>query len=161
MSLNYCMVITSDKVYAGLKEDRITPLVSSTLESRGRRLAAVSKVRNTFEEIISAIASMASRRECDIVLVTGGTGPGPRDVTADAVSRLAIYTLPGYGEEFRRLSASEVGPRGLLSRAEAYVLPGGKPVFTTPGNPGAVALALKIILGLDTHLVDQLKGKGH
>ncbi|BAN89527.1 MogA/MoaB family molybdenum cofactor biosynthesis protein [Aeropyrum camini] len=161
MALNYCLVVTSDRVYAGLKKDEITPLVSSTLESRGRKLVASTVVRNSFEDIVAAVASMAGRRDCDVILVTGGTGPGPRDVTTEVVSRLAVYMLPGYGEEFRRLSAGEVGPRGLLTRSEAYVLPGGKPVFTTPGNPGAVATALKIILGLDTHLVEQLRGVGH
>ena len=57
----------------------------------------------------------------DVVLVTGGTGVAPRDVTVEAVAPLLERELPGFGELFRMLSYAEVGAAAYLSRATAGI----------------------------------------
>jgi len=93
----------------------------------------------------------------DAVLVTGGTGIAPRDVTPEALAALGARTLPGFGELFRTLSFAEIGTAAMLSRATAGIV-GRTVVFALPGSPGACRLALsRLILPELPHLVAQLK----
>ena len=94
------------------------------------------------------------------MLVTGGTGVAPRDVTVEAIAPLFDKQLPGFGELFRALSFAEVGSAAYLSRASAGIA-GGKPVFLLPGAPQAVELAMeRLILPEAAHLVAQARGPG-
>jgi molybdenum cofactor biosynthesis protein B len=81
--------------------------------------------------------------DADVVIVTGGTGIGPRDRTPDAVGALFDRQLPGFGELFRMLSFQEIG---------AAV------VFLLPGSPAAVELAVRRLIAPElTHAVGQLR----
>jgi molybdenum cofactor biosynthesis protein B len=93
----------------------------------------------------------------DVVLVTGGTGVAPRDVTPEALAFLGARMLPGFGELFRALSFQEIGTAAMLSRATAGAV-GSALVFALPGSPQACELALtKLILPELPHLVAQLR----
>jgi molybdenum cofactor biosynthesis protein B len=100
--------------------------------------------------------------ENDVVIVTGGTGIGPRDRTPDAVGALFDRRLPGFGELFRMLSFQDIGPAAMLSRADAGVV-GGALVFLLPGSPAAVELAVRRLIAPElTHAVGQLRrGSAH
>jgi molybdenum cofactor biosynthesis protein B len=93
----------------------------------------------------------------DVVVLTGGTGFSPRDVTLDAVLPLFDQTIDGFGELFRALSYHQVGAAAMLSRA-AGGLVGDKAVFLLPGSPKAVSLAMeKLILPEAGHLLSQAR----
>ena len=156
--MRLALVVTSDSVYRGEKEDRVTPLVEDYAARRGAVLAYRRVVPNDPQAIADAVAEAASR--ADIVIVTGGTGISPRDVTVDAVSRLSTREVPGFGEEHRRRSLQRVGPAALLSRATAYVV-GGALVLLSPGSPDAVSVTLQILDEIAGHAVEQLRGGGH
>ena len=95
--------------------------------------------------------------DADVVIVTGGTGIGPRDRTPDAVGALFDRRLPGFGELFRMLSFQEIGPAAMLSRADAGVV-GAALVFLLPGSPAAVELAVRRLIAPElTHAVGQLR----
>lgn len=97
----------------------------------------------------------------DAVLVTGGTGIARRDVTVEALAPLFDKTLPGYGELFRALSYAEIGAAAMLSRATAGTI-GKTLVFTLPGSPAGVRLALeKLIIPELPHMVAQLHKHRH
>jgi molybdenum cofactor biosynthesis protein B len=96
-------------------------------------------------------------RESDAVIVTGGTGIGPRDRTPDAVGALFDRRLPGFGELFRLLSFQDIGAAAMLSRADAGVV-GNALVFLLPGSPAAVELAVRRLIAPElTHAVGQLR----
>ena len=100
-------------------------------------------------------------RESDAVIVTGGTGIGPRDRTPDAVGPLFDRRMPGFGELFRTLSFQEIGPAAMLSRADAGVV-GGALVFLLPGSPAAVELAVRRLIAPElNHAVGQLRRGTH
>jgi len=92
-----------------------------------------------------AVRAALARRTVDVVLVTGGTGVAPRDVTPEAVEPLYRRALPGFGERFRALSAAQVGSAAWLSRASAGIAR-GRLVVVLPGSPRAVELALDELL---------------
>jgi molybdenum cofactor biosynthesis protein B len=112
----------------------------------------------------SRIAAEVARSIADppnAVVLTGGTGIGPRDVTVEAVLPLLDRCLDGFGEAFRRLSFDQIGPRALLSRAMGGVI-GQTLVFALPGSPKAVELALeRLIIPVLPHSGSMLRGGGH
>ena len=93
----------------------------------------------------------------DAVLVTGGTGVSPRDLTVEALAPLFDRTLDGFGELFRMLSYAEIGAAAMLSRACAGLV-GQVPVFLIPGSPSAIRLAVeRLILPELGHLLSELR----
>ena len=88
----------------------------------------------------------------DLVLVTGGTGPAPRDRTPEALADIIEFDLPGFGEEMRRASLLEV-PTAILSRQSAGVR--GKTLFITlPGKPAAIATCLAAVFAAVPYCLD-------
>ena len=86
------------------------------------------------------------------VILTGGTGIAPRDVTPESVEPLLDRVIPGFGELFRALSFANIGSAAFLSRALAGIK-AGRVVFVLPGSRGAVELAMeKLILPELGHL---------
>jgi molybdenum cofactor biosynthesis protein B len=93
----------------------------------------------------------------DVLVVTGGTGFSPRDVTLEALGPMLERPVEGFGELFRMLSYSQVGAAAMLSRATAG-LAGTRAVFLLPGSPKAVKLAMEaLILPEAAHLLGQAR----
>lgn len=155
--LRLALLITSDSVYRGEKKDEITPLVRSR-EGKTFRLVASRIVPNRIEEIRAAVLELS--RSADILLVTGGTGLSPRDISIEAVELLARKRIPGLGEEHRRRSYQQIGHRALVSRAEGFVV-GDALVFVSPGSPNAVGIALDILEEVGIHASEEIKGIAH
>ena len=159
MSVYWALVITSDRVKREPERDMITPLVKDMLDKSGHSLVYRTIVGNSFAEILHGISN-AMLAGADIILVTGGTGPNPRDISVDIVSRLADRELPGIGEEFRRRSIARKVKNAVMSRASAYIVD-GRLVVVSPGNPDAVETMMGVLLDVADHLVEQLHGKKH
>src|SRR5262249_33660762 len=106
--------------------------------------------------IRAAVLAVAGAGEARAVIVTGGTGIAPRDVTIESLAGAWTKELPGFGEIFRALSFAEIGPAAFLSRATAGVI-SGVFVAVLPGSPAACALALeRLILPELGHVVGLL-----
>jgi len=109
------------------------------------------------DAISDCVAAWIGRADCDAIVVNGGTGIAQRDRTYEAVSALLDRRLDGFGELFRALSYEQVGSAAMLSRAVGGIAR-GKPVFSLPGSPGAVALALeRLVLPELGHLLGELR----
>ncbi len=153
-SIRFCLIVTSDHVYRRLKEDKITPMLREILGHHGYRLKENKVVPNSPELIAEAVLNYASR--CDIIVVTGGTGPSRRDVSLDTVKVIAEKEMVGFGELFRYLTYIEEGTKTWLSRASAFIVR-GRLVIVVPGSPTASRLALeKIIFPEMNHIVKEL-----
>ena len=114
-------------------------------------------VADEAEALRAAVEAALAQSAVDVVVVTGGTGLAPRDVTLEAVSPLFDKTIDGFGELFRRLSYDEIGPAAMLSRAAAGITR-GRALFLLPGSPAAVRLAMeKLILPELAHLLAQAR----
>jgi molybdenum cofactor biosynthesis protein B len=132
--------------------DRSGPLIRELCDAAGHALADCGLVRNEPEEIRAAVRRfLAGPARC--LIVTGGTGPGRRDLTVETVRPLLDKELPGFGELFRWLSYQEIGTAAMLSRALCGVS-GGKVICCLPGSEAAVRLAVgRILLPELSHLV--------
>lgn len=128
-------------------------LVASLLSEAGHPVTHREIVPDEVEAIADAVRRATDRQDTRAVIVTGGTGIAPRDVSPEAVEPLLTRVIPGFGELFRILSHEEIGSAALLSRALAG-LRQGRVVAVIPGSRGAVRLALeKLLLPELGHLV--------
>lgn len=137
------MVTISDSRTA--ETDRSGPLVRQLLEREGHAVTEARLVPDDEDAVRGAILELLERREIEAVLLTGGTGIAPRDLTAKVLEGLLSTRMEGFGELFRSLSYREIGPAAMLSRAQAGFRD-GKPVFSMPGSPAAVRLAMESLI---------------
>ncbi len=107
------------------------------------------------------IRDNAASGAVDAIVLSGGTGIAPRDVSYEAVSALFDKPLDGFGEAFRRLSWDEIGPRAILSRAAAGTV-GSCLVFLLPGSENGARLGTRALIGpILGHAVDLVNGRTH
>lgn len=141
-----------------LETDGGGALIESLLEGAGHEVVARQVVRDETPSIVGAIEQASGGiGDPEVLLVTGGSGIGPRDVTPDALRPLLTKELPGFGEVFRVLSFQEIGAATMLSRAFAGVM-GRTLLFVLPGSTNAVQLAMeKLILPELGHLVREVR----
>ncbi|MET1101194.1 MAG: molybdopterin-binding protein [Pyrodictiaceae archaeon] len=150
------LIVTSDSVLRGEKRDEITPLVEKILGEHGFTLAYKVVTGNNMLDIQYHVLS-AIKAGAELVLVTGGTGPSAKDVSIEAVEKLATKEMPGIGELFRRVSYDTVGDYAYISRSSGYIVHGAL-VVVTPGNPNAVEVMLeKVLLNIAGHIVAELR----
>lgn len=131
-------------------------IILEALAKEGHRKHFYRVVRDEAEEIRRAVKEATRTEGVRAVLINGGTGVSPRDVTHEVVSALFDKRLEGFGELFRMLSFEEIGSAAMMSRAVAGVFRGSV-VFAMPGSPAAVTLAMeKLILPELGHLVFEI-----
>ena len=108
------------------------------------------------ETLIAGHVRELTGTDIDAIVISGGTGLAPEDVTLEAVEPLFDKTIPGFGELFRLKSLEDVGTAAMLSRASAGIV-GRCVVFCLPGSPAAVELALKeLIIPEAPHIIKHI-----
>ncbi|MDJ0849806.1 MAG: molybdenum cofactor biosynthesis protein B [Myxococcota bacterium] len=138
-----------------LETDTGGSLVEELLVAAGHPVVARSIVRDEGPAIEAGLRELLARDDVRAVVLTGGTGVAPRDVTPDTVEPLLERVVPGFGELFRMLSYEEIGSAALLSRALAGLV-AGRVVFVLPGSRGAVRLGLeKLVVPELAHLAGE------
>ncbi|MDF7800569.1 MogA/MoaB family molybdenum cofactor biosynthesis protein [Pontiellaceae bacterium B1224] len=163
------LIITlSDRASRGEYEDRSGPEIESMLQEKFQTLEVervlIGDEPNPLREQIQRTA------EFDVIITTGGTGIGARDITPDVVNPMLDREIPGI-MEFIRCKHGERLPSALLSRSVAGVI-GTTLVYTLPGNIKAVREymaeilrslehAQQMIQGIDSHCSETLKHEEH
>ena len=117
-------------------DDRSGNTLVERLEKAGHRLAARAIVRDEAELIARQMQNWIDDPQIDAIISTGGTGVTGRDVTPEAVARVAEKEIPGFGELFRWLSFKKIGTSTVQSRAVGAVA-NGTYIFALPGSTGA------------------------
>lgn len=149
------VIVCSDSAAAGTSEDTTGPLLAEGLHGMGCEVDEVAVVPDDVDSIIREVRTSSA----DLIVCTGGTGLGPRDVTPDAVLRLLDRQLPGFGEAFRARGRQKT-PLADLSRAVAGTM-GSTLVVALPGSHGAVADGLAVLEPLLHHAHEVVAGAGH
>ncbi len=150
-SVNCAVVTISDSRTE--KDDESGNLLKARLAQHGHRVIAYALLKNDAAAIREKINSLLAQPDVQVVITTGGTGLGSRDLTVETVSTMLDKKLDGFGELFRSLSYQEIGTASIMSRAIAGVV-GSRVVICLPGSLGAVTLAIdRIILPEIGHMV--------
>ncbi len=135
-----CMVLTTSDSRT-LENDSGGAYAVAALQACGHKVVARHIVVDEVDAIRAMVLDAVESGTVDILVITGGTSLGPRDVTPDAVVPLFTKHLPGFGEALRHLAFAAIGPTAILTRASAGVITRTL-VFILPGPPKSVALAM-------------------
>jgi molybdopterin adenylyltransferase len=95
------------------------------------------------ESVRDTLIQLCDAESCGLVLVTGGTGPSPRDETPEGIMDVIDKELAGFGELMRRVSLEQV-PTAILSRQLAGIR-GRSLIIAVPGKPAAIAVCLNAV----------------
>ena len=135
------------------EDDESGLLLKQKLADSGHRIIAYSIIKDDAGAISQKLKELLTQQELEVIITSGGTGVGRRDVTVETVSPILDKKLDGFGELFRSLTYQEIGTGSIMSRAIAGVA-GGKVIICLPGSPAATNLAMdKIILPEIGHMV--------
>ena len=152
--LGFASITVSDSRTAA--DDQSGRRIAERVKAAGHELVDAAIVRDEIPAIRAAARRALILPGVDVLIVTGGTGFSPRDVTIEALSPLLERPIDGFGELFRMLSFAEIGPAAMLSRAVAGTSH-GRLVVTMPGSSNAVRLAMtQLVLPELGHLVHEI-----
>ena len=149
------VITVSDGVSAGTREDLSGPALRNLLQNADFEVSEPEVVPDKNERITDAIVA-AVVAGADLVVTTGGTGLGPRDVTPQATSMLIDYEVPGISELMRRSGATST-PMAVLSRGLAGVR-GHTLILNVPGSMKGATESLEAVLPVLGHAMQLLHG---
>lgn len=159
MTLRIGVLTCSDTRAAGRAEDTSGLAIAELSEARGWLVSAYHVVPDEHETISAALIEMCDVDEVDVLLTTGGTGLGPRDVCPEVTRQHADREIPGIAEAIRSESL-KITRRAMLSRGVAAQR-GRTLVINLPGSEKAVREAFEIIADQLEHAVEMMAGGGH
>jgi len=154
-TLGFAVITVSDSRAAA--DDTSGDAIRRLASGAGHHIEMSTLIPDDVAAVRRALAQLLSTPGIDVVVVTGGTGFSPRDLTVDAAAPLFERPIEGFGELFRMLSYRQVGAAAMLSRAAAGMA-AGRAIFLLPGSPKAVTLAMEeLILPEAGHLLSQAR----
>lgn len=148
------ILVVSDRAARGEYEDLGGPAAEDWLRRAVRPPVPLLRriVPDGCETVAAALQDLADNHGADLILVTGGTGPAPRDQTPEALEAVIDKALPGFGEAMRQASLAEV-PTAILSRQSAGIR-GRTLIITLPGKPSALATCLDAVFSAVPYCLD-------
>ncbi len=155
MKYKAVVVTISDKGAAGQRADASGPRLRAMLE-KAYEVAEVIVIPDEVDLIAETIRKQIDEKGADLVVTTGGTGVGPRDVTPEATSMVIEKELPGFSEAMRMESYRKT-PFALISRAVCGIR-GQSIVVNLPGSPKAAAECLSFVEAALPHALEKVKG---
>lgn len=157
MNATAIVITLSDKVSAGEREDRSGPILVSSLQEMGIRVAERLVLPDERDTLSTTLAERADSGDIDLIITTGGTGLAPRDVTPEATQAVLDRELPGVAEMLRaegyKNTPFAVLSRGLAGSRKQCV------IINLPGSPKAVAEGMKALEPILLHAIQMTRGE--
>lgn len=156
MAIRVGVLTVSDLASQGRRADDSGDAVAAWVAGRGFELVVRSVVPDETDRIAAKLTRWSDSGEVDLVLTTGGTGLGARDVTPEATAAVLDRAAPGIAEALRAAAGPRL-PRAWLSRGAAGTR-GQTLIVNLPGSSGGVKDGLAALDGLVDHAVALVRG---
>jgi len=157
--IRVAILTVSDSCAHGKREDVSGQTIKKILPKNKFEINEMKITSDDQKSIADELRYFSDEAGIDLVLTTGGTGLGPRDVTPEATASVCERTVPGLGE-ILRIEGFKRSPYAILSRSIAGIR-NNTLIVNLPGSPKAVRECLEIILDILPHAVDMMRGGGH
>ena len=137
------LISISDRATSGEYKDKGLPSLRNWLNRALVKQFILEEkiIPDEIELIKSTLKELSDKKNCDLILTTGGTGPAKRDVTPEATISIGDKEMPGFGEQMRQISLNFV-PTAILSRQVA-VIRNATLIINLPGQPKAIEETLE------------------
>ncbi|OOM48837.1 molybdopterin adenylyltransferase [Clostridium beijerinckii] len=149
------VITLSDKGSKGEREDKSGPAIVMKLRESGYDVVEQILLPDDTNELQKALIRLADQRQLDLILTTGGTGFGVRDITPEATMAVANRIAPGISEAIRAASM-EITQRAMLSRAIS-VIRGKTLIINLPGSPKACMESMDVFMDTIPHAMGLLR----
>lgn len=159
MKISVGILTVSDRSSQGTRKDLSGPALSQMVQEQGWKISAESIVPDEIGKIRETLLEWSDELGILVILTTGGTGIGPRDVTPEATVDILDKKLPGLSELIRQESIKKI-LSAALSRATAGVRRKSL-IVNLPGNPEGAKECLGFILELIPHALTMIAGGDH
>ncbi len=155
MTLRLGIVTASDRSSRGERPDLSGPALAEVVRSQGWLVVRQEILPDDLVILRETLSIWADRGDLDVILITGGTGFAPRDITPEATRAVIDREAPGLAEAMR-LASLKVTPHAMLSRAVAGMR-GRVLIVDLPGSPKGAIENLQVILPVLPHAVELLQ----
>jgi molybdopterin adenylyltransferase len=152
-SLQAKVLTVSDGVHHGVREDRSGAALVAYLRDHGWEVVDQRVIPDGTESVAGALRELADGF-AGLIVSTGGTGFGPRDLTPEGTRAVLEREAPGLSEAARLINA----PLGRLSRGVAGTL-GSSLILNTPGSPKGCVEALSAVIDVVAHAIALMTGE--
>ncbi len=152
------ILVMSDSIAAGMATDRSGAILREGLEAAGCAVEALTVIPDEPAEIVATVEAWITQG-VELVVTSGGTGLGPRDLTIEALAPKFTRRLPGVEQALFQWGQGKVRT-AMLSRLAAGLI-GDVVVVCLPGSAGAAKDALEALAPAIFHAFPMLRGEGH
>jgi len=153
------VITLSDSISSGKGEDKSGPILMDGFKNAGCAVENQKVLPDGSDELIPTIQKCINNSSVELIITTGGTGLGPRDLTIQTVEEIFDSKLPGVEQALHAYGRGKV-KTAMLSRLTAGVV-NGAIVICLPGSTGAVKDALKVLIPTIFHSFHMMKGEKH
>ena len=151
------IIILSDKAAAGSREDGSGPILEKFASEAGWQVEKRTVLPDDADALRKELLFLSDERRVDLVLTSGGTGLGERDITPEVTSQVIEKEVPGLSEMLRWEGYRQV-PAAVLSRGCSGVR-GKTLIINLPGSPRAVRQARESLAPVLPHALEVLRGE--
>ena len=159
MAIRTAILTISDMCAQGKRADTSGQTIEEMLPEDTFEVCQKTIIPDDYETITRTLRRFSDEQNIEVVLTTGGTGLGPRDVTPEATTAVCDRPVPGLSEILRSESYKTT-PNAVLSRGVSAIR-NNTLIINLPGSPKAVRECLEIILNVLPHAVKMMRGGGH
>ncbi|MBI5295139.1 MAG: MogA/MoaB family molybdenum cofactor biosynthesis protein [Chloroflexi bacterium] len=161
MEIRFGILTASDRSARGERPDTSGPALADLVRAGGGSVVQMAILPDDRSALAAAMRAWADSGEVDVILVTGGTGFAPRDVTPEATRDVIEKEAPGLAEAMRAASL-KITPHAMLSRLAAGIR-GRTLIINLPGSPKGAVENLQVVLPVLEHAIKLLRDEdaGH
>ena len=157
--LKTAVLVISDSTYEGTREDKSGKVIKECLQDQPVTINTYEVLPDDKNRIRERLTSLVNKDKCDLVITTGGTGFGPKDVTPEAARPVIDKPAPGIAEHLRNYGTQRT-PYAMLSREIAGTI-GESLILTLPGSSNGARESMQALFPGVLHIFPMLWGGGH